>query len=200
MDNKKNEMLFKDERTHRILPQQPHLNAIPNANPNANANANANANVKKMDAIILNNVSTYLTADVIAEILYNSGMLTVKTITDFLNNSYSKTVMIQIEEWHDTEEAYHVVKNLRHTGEAEIETKEITFNVSIAEKHEFKVVPEEMLMKPNPLAEELDAYLEHLYESDEKEWLEEYENDSLYDDLKRDESYLYLDLCNLLFV
>jgi hypothetical protein len=196
LDNKKNEILFKDERTHRFLPQQPHLILIPI--PIANAILNANAN--KMDAIILNNVSTYLTAEVIAKSLYNSGMLTVKNITDFLNNSYSKTVMIQIEEWHDTEEAYHVIKNLRHTGESEIETNEITFNVSIAEKHEFKVVPEEMFLTPNPYAEELDAYLEELYESDEKEWLEEYEHDSLYDDLKRDESYLYLDLFNLISV
>ena len=47
MNYKKNEMLFKDERTHRFLPQPPHLNAIPNAIPNANANANVNANAKK---------------------------------------------------------------------------------------------------------------------------------------------------------
>ena len=153
-----------------------------------------------MNSIILNNVTTYLCPDVIADILYKAGILTAKNIVDFLNDTYTKTVMVQIEEWHDTEESYHIIKNLIHKGETEIETKEFTFQVTKAETYEYKVIPEEYLLTPNPLAEELDACLEHLYKSDEEDWLENYENDSLFDDLNRDESYLYLDLHELISV
>ena len=155
-----------------------------------------------MNIIALNNVSVLMTSQDIANLLYDEGILIASNIVDFLNNSYSKSVLIEINCWQDTEEAYHIIKNLKHKGETEIETSGGIFiakalnQEEIADKDqvEIEIGELEQELKPNSLCEELDAYLEQMSVEDECIWMREYEKVSSVDEINRDESYLYLDL------
>lgn len=155
-----------------------------------------------MNAIVLNNVSVYTTSYEIADLLSEEGILIARNIVDFLNNSYSKTVVIQVHSWQDTEEAYHIIKNLRYNGETEIETRNGIFIANIAEQEEIitdvSELEQEQEIEPDPKCEELDEYLQYLSEEDEAIWMREYEKVSSNDEISRDESYLYLDLCDLI--
>ena len=153
-----------------------------------------------MNAIVLNNISTYMCPDAIAQLLHESGILTAFNLVDFYNNSYSKTVMVQVEQWHDTEEAYQIIKDLKYRGETRIETDEMVLEVSKAITHEVEIMAEEYRIKEQYYNQQIDAQLEQKYEDDQQEWLDRYENDSMYDDLSREESYLYLDLRDLIGV
>lgn len=152
----------------------------------------------KMNAIVLNNVSVFITSQQIADLMNKEGILIASNIVDFLNNSYSKCVVIQVHCWQDTEQAYHIIKNLQYCGETEIETKDGIFIAKTAEHEEIAIkVPEEDI-EPNPKWEEFDAYLEQLRAEDEWIWMRNYEKVSSNDEMSRDESYLYLDLHDLI--
>ena len=153
-----------------------------------------------MNIIVLNNVSVFTTSQQIADLMNEEGILVASNIVDFLNNSYSKTVIIQVHCWQDTEQAYHIIKSLRYNGETEIETRNGIFIAKTAEQEEIRIdVPEqEQDIEPDPKCEELDAYLEQLREEDEAIWMRDYDRVSSDDEMSRDESYLYLDLCDLI--
>lgn len=106
--------------------------------------------------------------------------------------------MVQVEQWHDTEEAYQIIKDLKYRGETRIETDEMVLEVSKAITHEVEIMAE--TEEEQYYNQQIDALLEQKYEDDQQEWLDRYENDSMYDDLSRDESYLYLDLRDLIGV
>lgn len=151
-----------------------------------------------MNAIVLNNVSVFTTSQQIADLLNEEGILIANNIVDFLNNSYSKTVVIQIHCWQDTEEAYQIIKNLRWNGESEIETKNGIFKAKMVEQEEININEPEANIEPNPICEELDAYLEKMREEDEAIWMHTYDKVSSDDEMTRDESYLYLNLYDLI--
>lgn len=151
-----------------------------------------------MNAIVLNNVSVFTTSQQIADLLSDEGILIANNIVDFLNNSYSKTVVIQVHCWQDTEQAYHIIKNLHYNGETEIETRDGIFEAKIAEQEEILLDEPEQDIEPNPKCEELDEYLQQMREADEEIWMHNYEKVSSNDELNRDESYLYLNLCDLI--
>jgi len=152
-----------------------------------------------MNTIVLNNVSVFTTSQQIADLMNEEGILIASNIVEFLNNSYSKTVVIQVHCWQDTEQAYHIIKNLHYNGETEIETRYGVFLTNTAEKEEITVnEPNEENINPDPKCEELDAYLEQMREEDEAIWMHDYEKVSSDDEMSRDESYLYLDLRNLI--
>ena len=151
-----------------------------------------------MNAIVLNNVSVFTTSQQIADLLSDEGILIANNIVDFLNNSYSKTVVIQVHCWQDTEQAYHIIKNLHYNGETEIETKDGLFIAKTAEQEEITTDVPEQDIEPNPKCEELDAYLEQMSEEDEAIWMYNYDKVSSDDEMSRDESYLYLDLRDLI--
>ena len=151
-----------------------------------------------MNAIVLNNVSVFTTSQQIADLMNEEGILVASNIVDFLNNSYSKTVIIQVHCWQDTEQAYHIIKNLQFNGETEIETRNGIFIAKTAEQEEIRIDVPEQEIKPDPKCEELDAYLEQLREEDEAIWMRDYDRVSSDDEMSRDESYLYLDLCDLI--
>ena len=151
-----------------------------------------------MNAIVLNNVSVFTTSQQIADLLSMNGILIASNIVDFLNNSYSKTVIIQVYCWQDTEQAYHIIKNLHHNGETEIETSEGVFKANTAEQEKITFNEPEEEIEPNPKCEELDEYLEQMREEDEAIWMHNYEKVSSDDEMSRAESYLYLDLCDLI--
>ena len=151
-----------------------------------------------MNIIVLNNVSVFTTSQQIADLMNEEGILVASNIVDFLNNSYSKTVIIQVHCWQDTEEAYHIIKNLQFNGETEIETRNGIFIAKTAEQEEIRIDVPEQEIQPDPKCEELDAYLEQLREEDEQIWMCEYDKVSSDDEMSRDESYLYLDLYNLI--
>jgi len=151
-----------------------------------------------MNAIVLNNVSVFTTSQQIADLMNEEGILVASNIVDFLNNSYSKTVIIQVHCWQDTEQAYHIIKSLKYNGETEIETKEGTFIVKTAEQEEITIGVPEQDIEPDPKCQELDAYLEQMMEEDESIWFHNYDKVSSDDEMSRDESYLYLDLRDLI--
>lgn len=149
-----------------------------------------------MNTIVLSNVSVCITLQEIANILNDEGILFVDNIVDYLNSPYSKTVIIQVRYWQDTEQAYYINRNLRFNGETEIETKNGIFEAKIYEQQEITIVEPEVAFEPNPKDEELDAYLQQMREEDEAIWMNNYEKVSREDEMRRDESYLYLDLRN----
>jgi hypothetical protein len=151
-----------------------------------------------MNTIVLNNVSVYTTPQQIADLMNDEGILIASNIVDFLNNSYSKTVVIQVHCWQDTEQAYYIIKNLHYNGETNIETKDGLFIAKTAEQEEIMINVPEQEIEPDPKCEELDAYLEQMREEDEAIWMHKYEKVSSDDEMNRDESYLYLDLRDLI--
>lgn len=151
-----------------------------------------------MNSIVLNNVSVFTTSQQIADLMNEEGILVASNIVAFLNNSYSKTVIIQVHCWQDTEQAYYIIKNLRYNGEIEIETKSGVFMAKTAEKEEITIGVPEQYIEPDPKCEELDAYLEQMVEEDEANWMNKYEEVSSDYEMSRGESYLYLDLYNLI--
>mgnify|MGYP001028095770 CR=1 FL=1 len=151
-----------------------------------------------MNAIVLNNVSVFTTSQQIADLLNDEGILIASNIIDFLNNTYSKTVVIQAHCWQDTEQAYQIIKNLRYNGETEIETRYGIFIAKTVDQEEIPIEEPEQEIEPDPYCEELDAYLEQIREEDEAIWMFNYEKVSRDDEMGRDESYLYLDLRNLI--
>ena len=156
-----------------------------------------------MNTIVLSNVSVSLD---IVEILYCEGILISRNIIEFLNNSYSKTVIVEVEYWQDSEYAYQIIKDLIHLGETEIETIYGIFKASTVEQDCFEEEDEEEEyededeVQPNPICEEIDAYLQQMIDEDEAEWLEKYDRASSDDEMNREESYLYLDLTDLIGV
>ena len=160
-----------------------------------------------MNTIVLSNVSVSLD---IVEILYCEGILISRNIIEFLNNSYSKTVIVEVEYWQDSEYAYQIIKDLIHLGETEIETIYGIFKASTVEQDCFEEEDEEeeeeyeeedeYEVQPNPICEEIDAYLQQMIDEDEAEWLEKYDRESSDDEMNREESYLYLDLTDLIGV
>ena len=151
-----------------------------------------------MNTIVLNNVSVFTTSQQIADLMNEEGILIARNIVDFLNNSYSKTVVIQVYCWQDTEQAYHIIKNLRYNGKTEIETSNGVFIAKIAEQEEVEINDPITELDPDPKCEELDAYLQQMREEDEAIWMHNYDKVSSDDEMSRDESYLYLDLCDLI--
>lgn len=142
-----------------------------------------------MNTIVLNNVSVFTTSQQIADILSDEGILIARNIVDFLNNLYSKTVVIQVNCWQDTEQAYNTIKGLQYSGRTEIET---TYGIFEATKGD------ETNDEPDPKCEELDAYLEQMIAEDEAIWMNKYDRVSSDDEMSRDESYLYFDLHDLI--
>lgn len=113
-----------------------------------------------MNPIVLKNVPVHTTSQQIADLLSEEGVLVAvaSNIVDFLNNSYSKTVVIQGHCWQDTEQAHHIIKNLHYNGETEIETRDGVFIAKIAEQEEKTIAEPEEENNPDPKCEELDAY------------------------------------------
>jgi hypothetical protein len=85
-----------------------------------------------MNAVILNNVPLSMNASVIANILLNAGIMTTSNIVDFLNNTHSKTVMIEVLYWHDTETAFQIIKDLKQNGKTEIQTYDVTLEATLS--------------------------------------------------------------------
>ena len=151
-----------------------------------------------MNTIVLSNVSVSLD---IVEILYCEGILISRNIIEFLNNSYSKTVIVEVEYWQDSEYAYQIIKDLTHLGETEIETIYGIFKASTVEQDCFEEEEEEEEeQQPNPECEEIDAYLQQMIDEDEAKWLDNYDRESSDDEMNREESYLYLELTDLIGV
>ena len=140
----------------------------------------------------------YTTSQKIADLLSEEGILIVNNIVDLLNNLYSKTVVIQVYYWQDTEKAYRIIKDLKRNGKTEIETREGIYEVKTVEQEKITIDVPEQEIKPDTKCEELDAYLEQMREEDEAIWLRKYDKVSCDDEMNRDESYLYLDLRNFL--
>jgi|UniRef100_A0A6C0INZ7 hypothetical protein len=145
-----------------------------------------------MNTIVLNNVSVFTTSQEISYLLSVEGILNASNIVDVTNNSYSKTVVIQVHYWHDTEQAYHTIKSLNYRGKTNIETINGIFEAKTAEQ--------EVDVIPDIKCEELDAYLEQMSEEDEAIWMQKYNKVSSDDEMSRDESYLYFDLHDLIGV
>ena len=143
-----------------------------------------------MNTIVLNNVSVFTTSQEISYLLSVEGILNASNIVDVTNNSYSKTVVIQVHYWHDTEQAYHTIKSLNYRGKTNIETINGIFEAKTAEQ--------EVDVIPDIKCEELDAYLEQMSEEDEAIWMQKYNKVSSDDEMSRDESYLYFDLHDLI--
>ena len=78
-----------------------------------------------MNTIVLNNVSVFTTSQEISYLLSVEGILNASNIVDVTNNSYSKTVVIQVHYWHDTEQAYHTIKSLNYRGKTNIDRKSV---------------------------------------------------------------------------
>lgn len=145
-----------------------------------------------MNTIVLNNVSVFTTSQEISYLLSVEGILNASNIVDVTNNSYSKTVVIQVHYWHDTEQAYHTIKSLNYRGKTNIETINGIFEAKTAEQ--------DVDVIPDIKCEELDAYLEQISEEDEAIWMQKYNKVSSDDEMSRDESYLYFDLHDLIGV
>jgi hypothetical protein len=144
-----------------------------------------------MNAVILNNVPLSMNASVIANILLNAGIMTTSNIVDFLNNTHSKTVMIEVLYWHDTETAFQIIKDLKQNGKTEIQTYDVTLEATLSLNN--KEEPEQV---SSTYAEDIDAYLEQMDAEDKAIWMRKYDRVSNEDDLSREESYMYLDLRN----
>lgn len=141
-------------------------------------------------SITLNNVASSMTAKDVTDILYREGILTVSKITLFhtYKSSNYKTAFIEIGEWHDTEKAYKTIEKLNSylSPVTLIEASGYDFEAYKAEgrTYDAEIIREEDLA-PNPKCEALDALLESRMTEDYEDWLHDYENSSLYDDLIR---------------
>lgn len=89
-----------------------------------------------MNTIVLNRVPVNTTSQQIADLMYEEGILTASNIVCFLNNSYSKTAVIQVNCWQDTEQAYHIIKSLRYNNATKIETNKGLFEVKTVQQEE----------------------------------------------------------------
>lgn len=149
-----------------------------------------------MDTIVLSNVSIFTSCIEIAEILNNEGILVAYNTVEFLNNPFSKTVLIQVKYWHDSEQAYQIIKELRYNGETKIETKDQFYEAKCTGSE--KITIDEQDERANFKCEELDEYLEQIIKEEECVWMHNYDKESREYEMNREESYLYLDLRDLI--
>jgi hypothetical protein len=151
-----------------------------------------------MNPLIILNVSINTSSQKLARVLKEHGILDAEYITDFMNNSYSKTVFIQVAAWHNTKDAKEILKNLEHHGETNIGTSEGIFIAKKTQMEEVAPEEEDLYMEADPKCEELDAYLEQMRVEDECVWMVNYDKVSLEDEMNREESYLYSNLYDLI--
>jgi hypothetical protein len=144
-----------------------------------------------MNAVILNNVAPSMNANMIKNLLHKAGIMTTSNIVDFLNNPNSKTVMIEVLYWHDTECAYQIIRDLKQNEQTEIKTFGVTLQATLPLKNE-----EEPEQVSSTYAEDIDAYLEQMDAEDKAIWMRNYDRVSYDDELSREESYMYLNLRN----
>ena len=139
----------------------------------------------------------------ISSVLYNENLLTAESVTMFYNPNDKNDVMMYVKvcEWHDTECAYNLINKLKSNLSVDISTMFYNLEVSILKEEVFNYEVENNSYDNysydiTNYCEQYDVRLEimsmnetiqneRLEKELEEEWLDNYMNESLFDDLTR---------------
>jgi hypothetical protein len=71
-------------------------------------------------SIFISNLKPYVNAEYIADVLDRRGIAKVSRIAIETEKSSYKKAWVDINEWHDTEDAYQFIKSLREKAESQV--------------------------------------------------------------------------------
>ena len=157
--------------------------------------------MNKIDMIRVKSIGVPLSGEGMSSVLYNENLLTADSVSTLYNpNDNSGFMMyVKVREWHDTECAYNLINMLKSNVTVSISSMFYDLEISILKEEVFNNDTDDNSYDNYNITnycENYDIRLEMMHMNDkiqaesmerklEEEWLDNYMNDSLYDDLTR---------------